>query len=186
MVALLRADKKFQSLLMPLSLFYRLVYRVDCTVRHICVDYRPEVQIPSTKMLTHCSFTIGADFHSATTVFWVASAYTLADVGFAVPFASLADIIGRFQAYLLALVLYLVFSIACGFAQSLNQLIAFRTLQGLGGSGLYALAVVIWPEMSTLNQKRWLGAGVGMVLAIAGAVGPLLGGAITSHTSWRW
>lgn len=140
----------------------------------------------STKILISSSFTIGAEFNSATTVFWVASAYTLADVGFAVPFAALADIIGRFQAYLLALVLYLIFSIACGFAHTLNQLIAFRTLQGLGGSGLYALTVVTWLEMSTLSQKRWLGAGVGMVLAIAGAVGPLLGGAITSHASWRW
>lgn len=102
------------------------------------------------------------------------------------PFAAIADIIGRFQAYLLALVIYLVFSIACGFAQTLNQLIAFRTLQGLGGSGLYALGVVIWPEMSTLSQKRWLGAAVGMILAVAGAVGPLLGGAITSEATWRW
>ncbi|KJX93172.1 major facilitator superfamily transporter like protein, partial [Zymoseptoria brevis] len=109
-------------------------------------------------------FTIGTEFNAATRVFWVASAYTLANVAFALPFTAVADVIGRFRAYLLASVVYLVFSIACGFAQTLKQLIAFRALQGLGGAG----------------------AAIGGILAIAGAVGPLLGGAITSGATWRW
>ncbi|SMR58646.1 unnamed protein product [Zymoseptoria tritici ST99CH_1E4] len=131
-------------------------------------------------------FTIGTEFNEATRVFWVASAYTLANVAFALPFTAVADVIGRFRAYLLASVVYLVFSIACGFAQTLSQLIAFRALQGFGGSGLYALGQVIWPEMMTISQRRWLGAAIGGILAIAGAVGPLLGGAITSGATWRW
>jgi MFS family permease len=128
-------------------------------------------------------YTIGIEFNALTSITWIAVAYTLADVGFATLFTALADIIGRFNAYLLAQTMFLAFSFACGFAQSLTQLIVFRVLQGIGGSGLYSLAMVIWPEMSTYELKKWIGAFVGLVVAAAGVAGPLLGGVITNDIS---
>jgi MFS family permease len=83
-------------------------------------------------------------------------------------------------------VIFLSFSIGCGFAQSLNQLIACRAFQGIGGSGLYSLSMVIFPEISPPKMKMWIGSLAGMVVAMAGVLGPVIGGVITHYTTWRW
>ncbi len=92
-------------------------------------------------------FTIGKDFGSLSNINWIALAYTLSDVGCAVIFPSIGDVVGRRNAYLAAYILFFTFSIGCGFSQTINQLIALRALQGIGGSGLYSLAMVIFPEI---------------------------------------
>jgi hypothetical protein len=80
-------------------------------------------------------YSIGTDFNDLETVNWVALSYTLCYLGFAVFFARISDVIGRRDAFLTAFVLFFAFSIGCGFAQSMNQLIACRAFQGIGGSG---------------------------------------------------
>lgn len=80
-------------------------------------------------------FTIGTDLNDLGSVNWIALSYTLAYLGCAVAFARVSDVIGRRNAFLAAYVLFFSFSLASGFAQSLSQLIAFRTIQGVGGSG---------------------------------------------------
>lgn len=80
-------------------------------------------------------YTIGAEFESMDSVNWVALAYTLAYLGCAVTFARVSDVIGRRNAFITAYVIFFAFSLACGFSQNLPQLIAFRALQGIGGSG---------------------------------------------------
>lgn len=80
-------------------------------------------------------YTIGAEFQSVDSVNWVALAYTLAYLGCAVTFARLSDVIGRRNAFVTAYVVFFAFSLACGFSRDLPQLIAFRALQGIGGSG---------------------------------------------------
>jgi MFS family permease len=77
----------------------------------------------------------------------VALAYTLSYLSCAVLFARIADVVGRRDAFLAAYIIFVAFSLGCGFAQSMNQLIACRALQGLGGSGLLS------PEVITLS---WL------------------------------
>ena len=64
---------------------------------------------------------------------WIALAYTLAYIGCTAIFASLSDVFGRRNAYIAASVIFLTFSLGCGFAQTLDQLIALRALQGVGG-----------------------------------------------------
>lgn len=81
-------------------------------------------------------YSIGIDFDSSQTVNWVALAYTLAYLGCAVTFSRLSDILGRRNTFLAAYIVFIAFSFGCGFAQNLPQLIAFRALQGIGGSGL--------------------------------------------------
>lgn len=107
-------------------------------------------------------------------------------MGCAVLFARLSDVTGRRNAYVVAFVIFIAFSIGCGFATSLEQLIACRALQGIGGSGLYSLTMVIFPEISPPKVLPLIGSFAGMVVAIAGVCGPVFGGLITHYATWRW
>ncbi|KAF7542778.1 hypothetical protein G7Z17_g11284 [Cylindrodendrum hubeiense] len=139
-----------------------------------------------TSIVATSLYTIGLEFDALETVNWVALAYTLAYLGCAVVFARISDIVGRRDAFIAAYVLFFAFSLACGFSQSLNQLIAFRVLQGVGGSGLYSLTMIMLPEMSPNNLRHHIAALVGMIVALAGVLGPVLGGLLTHYASWRW
>lgn len=139
-----------------------------------------------TSIVATAIYTIGVEFHSLSKVNWIALAYTLAYIGCTAIFASLSDVFGRRNAYIAAAVIFLAFSIGCGFAQSLDQLIALRALQGVGGSGLYSVGFVILPEISSLRMLKMIGALAGAVIAMSGILGPVLGGIITNYTTWRW
>jgi MFS family permease len=88
-----------------------------------------------TSIVATSLHSIGVDFEVLEDVNWVALAYTLAYLGCAIVFARISDVVGRRDAFIAAYIIFFIFSLACGFAQSLNQLIAFRALQGIGGSG---------------------------------------------------
>ena len=139
-----------------------------------------------TSIVATALYTIGTDFNSLNTVTWVALAYTLSYVGCVVIFARLGDVFGRRHAYTAAFVIFFAFSLGCGFAQSLNQLIVCRVMQGIGGSGLYSLTMVILPEITPVKMKKYIGSLAGMVIAVSGVLGPVLGGLITHYTTWRW
>lgn len=80
-------------------------------------------------------FAIGSDFQEMSAVNWVALSYTLCYLGFAVFTSRLSDVIGRRNAFALSYLIFFAFSIGCGFAQTMPQLIACRAFQGIGGSG---------------------------------------------------
>ena len=130
--------------------------------------------------------TIGMVFHAPIKVNWVVLAYLLAYLGCATLFASIGNVVGRRNAYLGAFTMFLAFSIGCGFAHSIEALIACRALQGIGCSGLYTQAVVIFDEINTPKMRLWVPSMVGLVIAIAGVLGPILGGIIARYTTWRW
>ncbi|KAF4480150.1 Multidrug resistance 3 [Fusarium agapanthi] len=124
-----------------------------------------------TSIVATSLHSIGVDFEVLEDVNWVALAYTLAYLGCAIVFARISDIVGRRDAFIAAYIIFFVFSLACGFAQSINQLIAFRALQGIGGSD---------------NMKQHIAALVGLVITMSGVLGPVLGGILTHYASWRW
>lgn len=75
---------------------------------------------------------------------------------------------------------------ACAASKDLNQLIGFRAAQGVGGSGLYAMAMIIYPEISPPALLPIISSIVGVIVALAGISGPIIGGLLTTYTSWRW
>lgn len=150
-------------------------------------------------------YTIRIEFDVAETVNWVALAYTIAYLSCSVTFARLSDVIGRRNAFLAGEVIFVAFSLACGFSQNLSELIIFRALQGIGGSGqplpilpkwfhvsdnhcvgIYSLSMVILPELCPQGLEEYLGSLIGVVLAGSGVLGPVLGGVLTYYANWRW
>jgi MFS family permease len=88
-----------------------------------------------TSIVATCLYSIAVEFQTLESINWVALSYTLAYVGCSVLYARISDIVGRRSAFIGAFVIFLCFSIACGFAQNMNQLIIFRAIQGIGGAG---------------------------------------------------
>jgi len=152
---------------------------------------------------------IASEFQSLEMVNWVALAYTLTLLGFAIVFTQLADGLGRRSAYMLAYAIVFAASLGCGFAQSMQQLIALRALQGVGGAGeclyqvlhlvvtgfffhlpsapgLMSLTLVIFPEVSPIRYAHHIGTLCGVVVAGAGILGPTLGGVFAHLVTWRW
>ncbi|KAI0015069.1 MFS general substrate transporter [Xylariomycetidae sp. FL0641] len=117
---------------------------------------------------------------------WVISSYLLGYVGFLVIFAKLSDIFGRKFYLLLVLLLFAIFSAACGAAQTINQLIVFRAFQGVGGGGNYALSTVILIELVPSREYAKYASAVSVVYSLSLLLGPILGGAISQHSTWRW
>ena len=64
--------------------------------------------------------------------------------------------------------------------------IVFRTFQGIGGSGIYSMVMVVIPEMVPMPKIAAYSSFVSMVFALAYLLGPLLGGVINIHRAWRW
>lgn len=116
---------------------------------------------------------------------WIVAAYLITYTGFLVIFARLSDIFGRRSTFLVALIIFVIFSLACGLAQTVNQLIVFRAFQGIGGAGLYSLAMSVATEVPGKVRGPIQGL-LSSMFAIASAAGPVAGGAITSNTTWRW
>jgi len=123
---------------------------------------------------------------SSTDVQWVQEAYTLVFASFLLVFGSLADRFGRRRLLVIGVVVFAAASIAASLAPTGGALIASRLLQGVGGS-------MILPTTLSLINATFRGRERGIAFAVWGstiggmaAVGPLLGGWLTTSFSWRW
>jgi EmrB/QacA subfamily drug resistance transporter len=87
---------------------------------------------------------------------------------------------------MIAIALFLVGSALCGAAQSITQLIVFRGIQGLGAGGLIPLTFAVVGDLFSPRERGRYQGLTGAVWAVAAVAGPLLGGVLTDHASWRW
>jgi EmrB/QacA subfamily drug resistance transporter len=130
--------------------------------------------------------TIVADLGGLSHLAWVTSAYLLAQTAVTPLYGKLGDLYGRKRVLQTAIVLFLGGSALCGLAQSMDELIAFRAVQGLGGGGLIVLTQAIVGDIVPPRERGRYQGLFGSVFALASVGGPLLGGVIVEHVSWRW
>ncbi len=130
--------------------------------------------------------TITRELHGAAPMSWVFSAYLIAAT-VAVPlYGKLADLHGTRPVLLVAVGVFLTGSALCGLSRDMTELVLARGLQGAGGGGLLTLAMMAvvrsFPPASRPRLQGLLGA----VYGLSTMVGPLVGGFIVEHLSWRW
>src|SRR5438874_1779775 len=117
---------------------------------------------------------------------WVFSAYLLTGTVTVPIYGKLADLFGRKPVFLASVALFLVGSMLCGQAQSMEQLIAFRLLQGLGAGGVLPITQTILGDVFPLEQRARITGLFSTVWGVSGLLGPCIVGFLTEHVSWRW
>jgi EmrB/QacA subfamily drug resistance transporter len=129
---------------------------------------------------------IVGDLGGVTHLSWVVTAYVLASTVTTPLYGKLGDLYGRKRWLMIAIVVFLAGSALSGLAHSMDQLIAFRAVQGLGAGGLLTGAIATIGDMVPPRERgQYMGYIMG-AMTLAMVAGPLVGGYITDNFSWRW
>ena len=140
-----------------------------------------EVTVVATAMPTIVTQLGGLQIYA-----WVFSAYMLATTTMVPIFGKLSDIYGRRSIYLIAMAIFMIGSFLCAQATSMEQLVVFRLIQGLGAGGLQPLAFTIIGDIFTFEQRAKMQGWFSGVWGFSSIIGPLLGGFLVDQASWHW
>jgi len=130
--------------------------------------------------------TIVGDLGGLNHLSWVVTGYILASAVATPLWGKLGDLFGHKYTFMTAIALFLIGSALCGLSQNMTELVLFRAFQGLGAGGLL---VGIMSVVGMLVPPRERGKYIGVMMAVMPVAmigGPLVGGFITDHVSWRW
>ncbi|KAL1845430.1 hypothetical protein VTK73DRAFT_561 [Phialemonium thermophilum] len=130
--------------------------------------------------------TIATHFHSASGYVWVGSAFLLGGAAATPNWGKFSDVWGRKTVLQLAAATFFVGSALCGASVSLAMLIVGRAVQGVGAGGLLSMVNIIIGDLFSQRERGKYYGMIGMVWAVASALGPVVGGAFTNNVSWRW
>ena len=117
---------------------------------------------------------------------WILNAYNIVFAAFLVAAGKLADLLGRKRMYIWGVALFTLASWLCAGAHTVEQLVAFRVLQGVGAALLVPASLALVVEGFDIGRRAH-GVGLwGSAAAIASGLGPPIGGAIVQVSNWRW
>ena len=130
--------------------------------------------------------TIAGDLHGLNHLSWVVTAYLLTSTISTPLWGKLGDLYGRKKLFQAAIIIFLIGSALSGLSRDMTQLIGFRALQGIGAGGLMVGAQAIIGDIVSPRQRGKYMGYFGAVFGLSSVIGPLAGGFITQHLSWRW
>jgi EmrB/QacA subfamily drug resistance transporter len=129
---------------------------------------------------------IGSELGAYSQLSWIVAAYLITSTISTPIYSKFSDIYGRRRLLIICIGLFIATSMLCAVAQSLNQLIWFRALQGLGGGGLMALTQAAIADVMSPRERGRYQVYISAVWAITSISGPLVGGFMVQTLSWRW
>ncbi len=135
---------------------------------------------------------IASDLHGLNKLSWAATAYLLTSAISTPLYGKIGDLFGRKKIFQFAIVIFLIGSALCGLSKTMNQLVFFRALQGIGAGGLISLALAIIGDVVPPRQRGRYQGYFGAVFGVASLAGPLLGGFLANAhhifgvSGWRW
>jgi DHA2 family multidrug resistance protein len=133
--------------------------------------------------LPHIAGSLSSTVDEAT---WVLTSYLVSNA-IVLPLSGwFSSLIGRKRFYMICVGVFTISSMLCGLAPSLEMLIIFRILQGIGGGALQPISQAILVESFPRHKQGMAMAVYGMGVVVAPVIGPTLGGWITDNYSWRW
>ncbi|WP_102691732.1 MDR family MFS transporter [Rummeliibacillus pycnus] len=130
---------------------------------------------------------ITSDLSGVELISWIYSAYLLTSAISAIIFGKMADLFGRKKMIIAGISLFLIGSLLCGLAPSMELLIIFRAIQGIGAGSIFPITLTIVGELFETEKERAKGQGyISMVWGVSGVIGPLIGGFIVDQLTWHF
>lgn len=130
--------------------------------------------------------TIVAELNGFSIFAWVTTAYMIASTTVVPIVGKLSDLYGRRKLYLLGTIIFILGSGLCATANTMEQLVLYRGLQGIGGGMIMPLSQTIIGDIFTAEQRaKWQGI-FGALFGLSSVFGPFLGGLIVDYVSWHW
>ncbi|KAJ7646955.1 ABC transporter [Roridomyces roridus] len=129
---------------------------------------------------------IASDFDAFSLQGWVSSAYILSQTVFILLYGQSLRLFAAKYLMLSSIAIFEVGSLVCGVSKNVDQLIAGRTVTGVGAAGIYVTMFQIISQVTRLEDRPRLFGFFGAVFGLSSVIGPLIGGAFTDHVTWRW
>ncbi len=117
---------------------------------------------------------------------WVVTAYLLTSTAVTPLWGKVSDLYGRRLIFQISITIFLIGSALSGASQNMIELIGFRALQGIGGGGLFSIALAIIGDVIPPRERGRYQGYFGAVFGVSSVAGPLLGGWLTDGPGWRW
>lgn len=129
---------------------------------------------------------IGSDLKALNLTSWIATSYFLTLTSFQPLYGKLSDIFGRKPCLLFAYAIFGIGCLGCGLARDINELIAARVFQGIGGGGMTTVVSILMSDLVPLRDRGlWQGI-INIIYATGAGTGAPLGGILSDYIGWRW